>query len=239
MTPKTLATFSAVLFDIDGTLVDSNEQHVRAWEAAFHRHGYEIPARVIRQQIGKGGDQLVPSLVPGIGAQEAKAIADAHDTIFRAQHLDSVHPFTDAAELLARVHDAGLKIALASSSKREEVEHYIRLLDVEDLVDASTTGDDVDKSKPAGDLFACALTKLGAVPAGQALVIGDTPYDGIAARVCGIAMIGVLSGGFEERELLQAGAVEVYANVSALLEALGPADVRSVQPSSSTELHES
>ena len=223
MTPETLATFSAVLFDIDGTLVDSNEHHVRAWETAFQRHGYEIPARTIRGQIGKGGDQLVPALIPGIGAQEAKAIADAHDAVFRAQYRDTVRPFPNAAKLLARVHDAGLKVALASSSKREEVEHYIKLLDVQELLDATTTGDDVDKSKPAGDIFACALTKLGTVPAGHALVVGDTPYDAIAARECGVATIAVLSGGFEESELLKAGAIEVYANVSALLEALSPA----------------
>jgi HAD superfamily hydrolase (TIGR01509 family) len=223
MTPDTLTIFSAVLLDIDGTLVDSNEQHVRAWAAAFRRLDYEIREQVIRKQIGKGGDQLIPSIVPGIGAEAASAISEAHDTIFRAQYLPSIRSFTDATELVARLHDAGLKVALASSAKRDEVEHYIRLLEIEELIDVATSADDVEKSKPSGDIFASALSKLGDVPPSRALVIGDTPYDVTAARKCGIGAIAVLSGGFDEGELMQAGAVEVYANVGAVLEAIGPA----------------
>jgi HAD superfamily hydrolase (TIGR01549 family) len=224
MTPKRLTTFSAVLFDIDGTLVDSNEQHVQAWAAAFKRHGYEIPDQAVRKQIWKGADQLVPTLVPGIESREAKAIAKVHDEVFKSQYLQGVRPFAAATEILARVRDMGLKVALASSAKREEVEHYTRLLGAERFVDAATSADDVEQSKPAGDIFASALAKLGDVPGDRALVVGDTPYDVSAARKCKIATIALLSGGFDERELLEAGAVEVYADVSALLDAISPTE---------------
>src|SRR3954468_540757 len=105
MTPNTLTAFSAVLFDIDGTLVDSNEQHVQAWAAAFKRHGYDIPDQAVRKQIGKGGDQLIPTLIPGIGSREAEAIAKAHDEVFKSQYLQGVRPFAAATEILARVRD--------------------------------------------------------------------------------------------------------------------------------------
>jgi HAD superfamily hydrolase (TIGR01549 family) len=212
----------AVLLDIDGTLVDSNGFHVRAWEEAFHRCNRLIAGHTIHQQIGKGADQLVPALVPDADAEERAAISQAHDEIFRSRYLSEVQPFTDASELVARLGDGGIKVVLASSAKRAEVDHYIELLGIDHLLEGSTSADDVLKSKPAGDVFRTALDKLGSVTADRTLVIGDTPYDAIAAAKCGIATLGVLSGGFSEPLLRSAGCVAVCASVSEVLDSLGP-----------------
>lgn len=204
----------AVLFDIDGTLVDSNEQHVSTWDQAFRERGHVIPLDAIRGQIGKGGDLLVPTLVPGVSEDEVEALSARHGAIFKERYLDLVRPFPDAAALLRRVHRSGRKVVLASSAKGTEVEHYLDLLGVRDLVDATTSIDDVETSKPAGDIFAAALKKAG-VRANQAVVVGDTPYDIEAAAKCGVRAVAVRSGGFDERAL--AGAVRRYDDVAALL----------------------
>jgi HAD superfamily hydrolase (TIGR01509 family) len=206
-----------VLLDIDGTLVDSNDLHVKAWERAFDRYGHAITSDAIREQIGKGGDQLVPALLPDVTSKESEAIAGAHDEVFQTEYLDRIRPFDRAKELVAHLHDRGIKVVLASSSKRLEVDHYIRLLQIEKLIDASTCADDVENSKPAGDLFAAALDKIGAVTPAQARVIGDTPYDVIAAAKCGVATIAVLSGGFSKDVLLRAGARLIYRDVGEIL----------------------
>ncbi len=212
----------AVLLDIDGTLVDSNEYHVKAWEEAFRRCGHMVATHAIRQQIGKGADQLIPTLLPNATAEERKAIAEAHDEVFQGRYLDKVQAFVDASEFVARLHDAGVKVVLASSAKRSEVDHYIRLLDIGDCLEASTCADDVSQSKPAGDIFAAALKKVSPVRAGDALVIGDTPYDVIAATKCSVPALGVLSGGFSGSLLRSAGAIAIYSGVSELLETIGP-----------------
>ncbi len=165
----------ALLLDIDGTLVDSNRFHVRAWEEAFHRCNRLIAGHAIQQQIGKGADQLVPALVPDADAGERAAISQAHDEIFRTRYLPQVRPFTDASELVARLSQAGIKVVLASSAKRAEVDHYIQLLGIKHFLEGSTCADDVLKSKPAGDVFKSALDKLASVTADRTLVIGDTP----------------------------------------------------------------
>jgi phosphoglycolate phosphatase-like HAD superfamily hydrolase len=212
----------AILLDIDGTLVDSNEYHVRAWDEAFRRCGHMVPVHAICQQIGKGADQLIPALRSGATAGEQEAIAGAHDEIFQGRYLQKVQGFTDASEFVARLHDAGMKVVLASSARRSEVDHYIHLLDIEDCLEASTCADDVSQSKPAGDLFVAALSKVSPVSASEAVVIGDTPYDVIAAAKCSIPALGVLSGGFSESLLRSAGAVAVYSGVSEVLEVIGP-----------------
>ena len=212
----------AVLLDIDGTLVDSNGFHVRAWDEAFHRCSRLVAVYAIHQQIGKGADQLIPALVPESEVEERAAISHAHDDIFRTRYLSQVQPFTDAGEFVARLADVGIKVVLASSAKRAEVDHYIHLLDIEHLLEGSTSADDVVKSKPAGDVFVTALNKLDSVTAGRTLVIGDTPYDAIAATKCGIATLGVLSGGFSESLLRSAGCIAVCDSVRELLEVIGP-----------------
>jgi HAD superfamily hydrolase (TIGR01509 family) len=206
-----------VLLDIDGTLVDSNDLHVKAWERAFNRYGHAITSDAIREQVGKGGDQLVPALLPDVTSKQSEAIAGAHDEVFQTEYLHQIRPFDRATELVAHLHGRGIKVVLASSSKRLEVDHYIRLLQIEKLIDASTCADDVENSKPAGDLFAAALAKIGSVTPAHARVIGDTPYDVIAAKKCGVETVAVLSGGFPEAVLRSAGARQVYSDVGEIL----------------------
>ena len=207
-------TIKAVLFDIDGTLVDSNDLHVEAWDEAFREGGFAVDRDAIRGQIGKGGDQLVPALLPEVAEGVQKKLARRHGEIFQRTYLGTVKPFADAHALLAHVHDKGRQVVLASSAEQKELDHYIDLLDARALVDAATSIDDVSTSKPAGDIFASALRKTNVDPA-EAIVVGDTPYDIKAARRCGIATVAVRSGGFSEESL--AGAVARYDDVSALL----------------------
>jgi membrane protein len=203
----------AILFDLDGTLVDSNDLHVAAWEEAFARHGHHVDRKRIRSQIGKGGDTFVPSLLPDLPEDEQEALADAHGEVFQGRFLDRVKPFPGARDLLRRVHDGGLKVALASSAAQKELDHYVGLLNARDLIDATTAADDVETSKPAPDIVAVALKKLG-VAADEALFVGDTPYDVESGAGAGVATVAVLSGGFDRVAL--AGAKAVYDDAAAL-----------------------
>jgi HAD superfamily hydrolase (TIGR01509 family) len=209
-------TIKAVFFDIDGTLVDSNDFHVSAWEVAFATVGVKFDRRMIRDQIGKGTDALVPTLLPNAEDSEIERLGDAHGTEFKDKYLKSVKPFSGAHDLLERVHGAGLSIVFASSAGGTELDHYLDLLDARDLVVASTSADDVEHTKPAPDIFAVALSKVDLSPA-EVIVVGDTPYDVEAAGKCGIAAIAVRSGGFSDEVLRAAGAVEIYDDVAALL----------------------
>ncbi|WP_375393204.1 HAD family hydrolase [uncultured Sphingomonas sp.] len=205
----------AVLFDLDGTLVDSNEAHVDVWVRVFREAGHPIAAEVIRGQIGKGGDQLVPDLLPDLPAAAREQLAERHGALFKADWLDRIRPFPAARDLLARVRRGRAKLVFASSASQAELDHYIELLDARALVNADTSIDDVKASKPAGDIFAVALEKAGVAP-GDALAVGDTPYDIEAARKAGVATVAVRSGGFSDDAL--AGALAIYDHVAALLE---------------------
>jgi len=206
----------AVLFDIDGTLVDSNEQHVNAWAFAFREEGHPQERDDIRAQIGKGGDLLVPELLPDGDETIRERISKRHGDHFKDAYLDNVRAFEGAAELIERVHASGRKVVLASSAKRDELEHYVDLLDVKPFIAASTSIDDVEKSKPEPDIFGAALQKVGVQPL-NALVVGDTIYDVDAALRAGIAVVGVTSGPFDERQLKEAGAIAVFPNVASIL----------------------
>lgn len=207
----------AVLFDIDGTLVDSNDFHVAAWEEAFATIGAHFDAHVIHDQIGKGTDMLVPALLPDLDAAGQEKLGETHGAIFKAKFLDRVEPFADAHEILARVHDDGRRVVLASSASTAELDHYVDLLDAQALVSETTSADDVERTKPAPDIFATALEKVTPLGPDEVLVVGDTPYDVEAAGKCGIAAIGLRSGGFAEDALLAAGAVALYDDVAHLL----------------------
>ncbi|KAB0677360.1 HAD family hydrolase [Aureimonas leprariae] len=208
---------SAILFDIDGTLVDSNDFHVEAWDEAFRRAGHEFDAETLHDQIGKGSDTLVPTLLPDIGEDEREAIGEAHGEIFKAKFIDRVRPFPAARELMERAHAAGQKVVLASSASKAELDHYLDLLDARAFVAATTSIDDVETSKPAPDIFGTALKKLGSPPPDEVVVVGDTPYDIEAAAKCGLRTVALLSGKFPEASLQEAGAVAIYADVAALL----------------------
>jgi membrane protein len=209
-------TVSAILFDIDGTLVDSNGWHVRAWREAFADHGHDIADDRIAAEIGKGGDLLVPTLLPDAPEEEQEAIADAHDGIFKSRYLDRVEPFPHSRDLIERVHARGAKVVLASSASKAELDHYVELLGIADFVAASTTSEDVGTSKPAPDIFAVAVERAGAPD--TVLAVGDSPYDIESAGKAGMATIAVLSGGFPRERLADAKAI--YADVGELLERL-------------------
>lgn len=206
----------AVLFDIDGTLVDSNEQHVDAWAHAFREAGHPQERDAIRGQIGKGGDLLVPALLPDIDEAAAKRISEQHGALFKEIYLDGIRAFADATAMIERVHATGRRVVLASSAKQEELAHYVALLGVETLLAATTSIDDVGASKPEPDIFGVALDKIGVAPS-RALVVGDTIYDVDAARRAGVAAVGVASGPFDADRLKEAGAIAVFADVAALL----------------------
>lgn len=205
----------AAIFDLDGTLVDSNELHVNAWTRAFENAGRPVAPDKIRRQIGKGTDNLVPALIPGADNALIERLGDEHGRIFKGEHLRAVEPFDGAGELIVATHSAGMQVVFASSASQEEVDHYINLLGVGDLVTATTSIDDVEHSKPAPDIFRAALRKLGCVAPADAVVIGDTPYDIEAAAAAGIAAIAVRSGGFADLDLV--GAAAIYDDVKSLL----------------------
>jgi HAD superfamily hydrolase (TIGR01509 family) len=208
----------AVLFDIDGTLVDSNDMHVLAWEEAFAGVGASFARQTIHDQIGKGSDMLVPTLLPGTDEDAQEKLGDAQGAAFKGKFLDQVKPFPGAHDLLARVHAEGITVVLASSASADEVDHYLDLLEARELVDATTSADDVENTKPAPDIFAVALRKVAPIAPDEAIVLGDTPYDIEAAAKCGIGAIAFRSGGFSDEALLGAGAIALYDDVAALLE---------------------
>jgi HAD superfamily hydrolase (TIGR01509 family) len=211
-----MAACKAVFFDIDGTLVDSNALHVEAWRRAFADAGHDIGAEAIAGQIGKGADNLVPALIPGTSEEDAEKLGDAHGTIFKGEYLEQVRAFPQARDLVQRVHDSGRMVVLASSASAEELEHYQKLLGIENLVDVTTTSDDVETTKPAPDIFAVARDKAD-VPADAVIVVGDAPYDMEAAAKCGMTRVAVRSGGFDDATLSEAGAQTIYDDAAAIL----------------------
>lgn len=207
----------AVLFDIDGTLVDSNDFHVRAWDEAFREAGHAFDPQTIHDQIGKGADMLLPTLLPGLDEEAEGALASRHGEIFKQRYLAQVEPFRGARDLLARVHHAGRRVVLASSASKGELEHYLDLLDARALVSASTSADDVERTKPAPDIFAEALRKVAPLRPDDVIVVGDTPYDVEAAGKCGIRTVALRSGKFPDGALEKAGAIAIYDDAAALL----------------------
>jgi HAD superfamily hydrolase (TIGR01549 family) len=207
-----------LIFDVDGTLIDSNDQHATAWREAFLKFGHDVPYEEIRGQIGKGGDQLVPVFLDkGQREQYGAELEHYRSELFKSKYLQTVRPFPRVRELFQRILDDGHRIALASSAKGDELEQYKRLLHVEDLLAADTSKDDARRSKPHPDIFRAALEKLGNPPTKHALVIGDTPWDAQAARALGVAVVGVLCGGFPERDLIAAGCGAIYRDPAELL----------------------
>ena len=205
----------AILFDIDGTLVDSNDAHIDAWQKAFAAEGYAFSRSEIHTQVGKGGDNLVPSLLPDVPTEVQERLSKAEGDIYKRDYLMRVEPFPDAKPFLKNLVERGHTIVLASSASRMEVDHYAGLLDAEGLLSGTTSKDDVARSKPCPDIFTAALAQTGGPPE-SAIVVGDTPYDILAAGRAGIDAIAVLSGGFEEDELLSCGPLAIYRDVAEL-----------------------
>jgi HAD superfamily hydrolase (TIGR01509 family) len=208
----------AVIFDVDGTLVDTVDLHTRAWQETFRHFGREIPFADIRGQIGKGGDQLMPVFLTADEVERrGREIEEHRKGLYKARYLSQARPFPGVRPLFERIRQAGQRIVLASSGKPEEIEHYQELADIAGLVEAVTTSDEAEKSKPHPDIFQAALAKLAPLKPEEAIVIGDTPYDAEAAVKAGIKPIGVLCGGFPEADLRAAGCVAIYAGPEDLL----------------------
>ena len=191
-----------VLFDIDGTLVDSNDLHARCWIEAFAHYGKELEWNVVRHQIGKGGDLLVPDL---LNAREMRKFGEAlkkyRGQLYKKKYMETVKPFPRVTECLRDLAERGVKLALASSSNPDEVEYYTELLGVGELLEGSTSKKDAQMSKPSPEIFEAALEQAGS-DAEFTLVVGDTPYDILAAHRGALPVAAVLCGGFE-RELLE------------------------------------
>lgn len=211
--------FEAVLFDIDGTLVDSNDLHIASWRSAFAHFGIEVSYEDVHAQMGKGGDQLIPVFcTPEQIDKFGTALEKLRLDIFVREHLPHVQPFPGVRELFGRLRADGRRIALATSAKDVELESHVKNLGVAGLFEDATSADDAEHSKPCPDIFEAALARLEGVSADSAIVVGDTPYDAIAAGRAGISTIAVLSGGFAERTLREAGAIAVYRDVADLVE---------------------
>ena len=204
---------AAAILDVDGTLVDTNYQHAIAWYRAFRRHDIVLPVWRIHRHIGMGGDQLVAALTDERTENDhGDSIRDAEKGLYM-ELIGEVEPFEGARELIEDLRSREHAVVLASSAKKDEVEHYLDLLDARELVDGWTTSADVEKTKPNPDLVCAALEKAEAE---DAVMIGDTPWDVKAAKGAGVETITVLTGGFSEQELTDAGAIAVYESVAAL-----------------------
>ncbi len=211
----------AAIFDIDGTLVDSVDLHASAWQEALVKFGYHVTFEQARSQIGKGGDQLMPVFLSEAEQKDhGEEMEEWRGKLFKSKYLPLVRPFSAVPELLRRVHEAGLKVAAASSAKKSELEIYLDIACIKDLVNVAISSEDAEQSKPAPDIFQVALRKLG-IEGPEAVVIGDTPYDAEAAREAGIPSIGMLCGGFTEEALRKGGCVAVYPGPGALLACFG------------------
>lgn len=209
----------AVIFDIDGTLVDSVDLHAQAWKEAFKHFGKDIPYQQIRHQIGKGGDQLMPVFFSREELEEfGEHLEEYRGKIYKRDYLPRVRAFPGVRELFERIRADGLRIGLASSAKEDELGTYKKIANIEDLVEEQTSADDVDKSKPHPDVFKAALDQLGDVSPQEAIAIGDTPYDAEAAGKLKLRTIGVLCGGFPKEELDAAGCIAIYQDPADLLD---------------------
>ncbi len=206
-----------LIFDIDGTLVDTNYQHAIAWHRAFRDRDHAVQVWEIHRHIGMGGDQLVTALIGEEGERaDGEAIREAEGEAY-GELIGEVQAMQGSSELLGELRDDGATVVLASSAKAEEVEHYLDLLDARDLVAGWTTAADVERTKPHPDLVRAALEKAGGGD-GAAAMVGDSTWDVKAAAAAGMPTLAVLTGGFSEEELREAGASEVVRSIAALRE---------------------
>jgi HAD superfamily hydrolase (TIGR01509 family) len=206
----------AAIFDLDGTLLDSVDLHAISWHEAFVKFGHEVSFEQARSQIGKGGDKLVPVfLSPEEQNDHGRELEEWRSQRFKNRYLPLIRPFSAVPNLLQRVREAGLRTAVASSAKRDELEQFLEIAGVARLIDKATSSEDVHESKPAPDVFEAVLNNLK-IQGKDAVAIGDSPYDAEAAGKANIRTIGVLCGGFTESSLRQAGCVEVYPGPAAM-----------------------
>ena len=208
----------AVIFDVDGTIVDSVDLHAEAWKATFEKLGKHVSFDAIRRQIGKGSDQLLPVF---FSKQELKEFGEEMDNyrgeLFKKEYLPRVKAFPKVRELFERIMQDHKQIALASSAKPDELKAYRKIANIDDLIQGETSSGNVEKSKPYPDIFEAALEQLGNPAADKVIVVGDTAYDTEAADKANLNTIGLLCGGWTEEQLSQAGCIAIYRDPADLL----------------------
>jgi HAD superfamily hydrolase (TIGR01509 family) len=205
----------AVLLDIDGTLVDSNDAHAGAWVDALSEAGHAVAFDRVRRLIGKGGDKVLPELTRiEQESEEGKRLQNRRSEIFKKTYLPQVRPFPRARELLERLRDDGLRLVAATSAEEKEMHALLEKTGAEDLFDRATSSDEADRSKPDPDIVRAALRKAGCRPA-EAILLGDTPYDIEAASKAGVRVVALRSGGWGDEDLR--GATSIYDDPADLL----------------------
>lgn len=198
----------AVILDVDGTLVLSNDAHAQAWVEAFDAYGYQVNFDKVRPLIGMGGDQVIPKLVPGLNDEDGdgKAIAKRRKELIIKSFGPKLAPTPGARDLILKMQAEGLRLIIASSATSEELSVLLKAAQIDDLLDEATTSDDAEASKPAPDIVEAALSKLKMQPS-EVLMLGDTPYDIQSAKGAGVGLIAVRCGGFDDPSLQDAIAI--------------------------------
>jgi HAD superfamily hydrolase (TIGR01509 family) len=217
-------TITAVLFDVDGTLVDSNDAHAAAWVQAFREFDITVDPLQVRRSVGMGGDKLMPAVSrieedSPLGGK----IANRRGEIFKQQFLPFLKPFDSARDLVAAIKARGLTAVAASSASKEDLQALLAVAAVDRLMDDTTSSDDAEESKPEPDIVVAALKRAKARPA-EAIMLGDTPYDVEAARAAGVRVIGFRCGGWNDEDLK--GAIAIYDGPWELLARLDESAVR-------------
>jgi HAD superfamily hydrolase (TIGR01509 family) len=216
---------AVAILDIDGTLVDTNYHHAIAWYRAFRQHGIVLPLWLIHRHIGMGGDQVVAALTDERTEHEQGDEIRAAEKALYMQLIGEVETMEGSRELIEELKSRGHTVVLASSAKAQEVDHYLDLLDARELADSWTTSADVEATKPEPDLVRAALERAEDAD-GPAVMVGDTPWDIVAARNAGLRTLAVRTGGFGVDELREAGALDVYESVAELRSKLGETPLR-------------
>ena len=210
---------SGYIFDVEGTLVDSVPQDILSLQESLSRFEITVPYELLQLYSGLDGDQTLQLVAPDLPAEERKKVLEVRGMIYEEKYLKSVKPFIGVRDVFKELTARGGRIALATDCKGPELKHYRSLLNVDDLIDAMACGDDVDHGKPDPRLVGLALRKLR-VPADQAVMVGDTPYDSEAALGAGARAAGVLTGGFSRKALSDAGCFVVARDMQDLLACL-------------------
>ncbi len=204
-----------VIFDVDGTLIDSNDAHAHAWETALAQNGFDVPYATLRGMIGMGGDKIVP-LVTGLGADddEVEKLGKDCDAIFEKVYAPTLHAFPDVRALFERMKSSGLGLFIATSAKEQQLDELLRIANIKDLLSDTSSKNPSERSKPDPDIVHAAVVGSG-LPESALLMVGDTPYDMEAATRARVRPIGVRSGGWTDHDLV--GAVVVYDGVWSML----------------------
>ncbi len=211
-----MSRLRAVILDVDGTLIDTNDAHAHAWVDVCHEFGHEVAFGEVRRMIGMGGDRVLPSLT---GLEEesetGEKMKERRGEIFRQRYLPSCQPFPRARELLERFRDDGLQLVVATSASKDDMTALLKAADVADLIQAKTSSSDAEQSKPAPDIVEAALENAGCEPS-EAVMLGDTPYDVQASGRAGVRCVALRCGGWDDAAL--SDAVAIYQDPADLLE---------------------